>query len=132
MTFEECIQSIHEGSVINFKEYSLDRRERRHLSFGIEMGIVRRVFEAGEQLNRETLEEYYGTELEDVDYQQLSVMNCPRLAVQVGLNPDNSIAIKVLILNKDFYNTKLQEIEVTNEAIMNLEEPNYLLAQKGW
>lgn len=132
MTFEECIQSIHEGSVIDFQEYSMDRYEKKHLSLSISGGIVQRVFQANEELSRDVLEQYYGTELEDQDYLQLSQMNCPRIVVSLGLNTENEMDIKILIVTKDFYDTELQKITVTNEIDpMNLTEPNYVLAQQG-
>lgn len=134
MTFEECIQQIHEGSVIDFQEYSMDRHERKHLSLEISGAVVQKVFPANEKLSRETLERYYGTELDDQNYMQLSQMNCPRLVVSLGIKENNVMDIKILVLVKDFYDTKLQMIKVTNEIDpMNIiTEPNYVLAQKGW
>lgn len=135
MTFEECIQSIHEGSVIDFQEYYMDRHEKKHLSLEILGAMVQRVFAADEELSRETLEQYYGTELSDQDYLQLSRMNCPRIVVALGVKEDNTMDIKILTVIKDFYKTELQKITVTNEVDpMNLmAEPNYLLSQqRGW
>lgn len=133
MTFEEKISQIHEGSVIDFKEYTLDRHERRHLSLEIDGGVVSKIFNANETLSRDTLEQYYGTELEEQDYLQLSCMNCPRLVISLGLNENNEMNIKILVLNKDFYITKLQEITITNELEpQNLIEPNYMMMQGGW
>ena len=132
LSFEECIESIHAGSVISFREYVLDRHERKQLSLSISDGVVQTVFPANQQLSRETLEQYYGIELDDVDYLQLSQMNCPRVVINLGLNQNNEIDIKILVLNKDFYNTGLQEITVTNELNLSESEPIYLQAQKGW
>jgi len=135
MTFDECVQSIHEGSVVDFKEYTLDRHERKRLSLGISGALVQRVFQANETLSREVLEEYYGTELEDIDYLQLSTMNCPRFVLSLGINREGNVDIKIIILNKDFYTTGLQELTVTNEVDpqnLSQDEPNYLAAQRGW
>lgn len=135
MTFDECVQSIHEGSVVDFKEYTLDRHERKRLSLGISGALVQRVFQANETLSREILEEYYGTELEDIDYLQLSTMNCPRFVLSLGINREGSVDIKIIILNKDFYTTGLQELTVTNEVDpqnLSQDEPNYLASQRGW
>ena len=131
MNFEECIQSLHEGSVITFKEYTLNRHEKKQLTLEIDDGVVQTVFPANERLSRETLEQYYGTELDDVDYLQLSLMNCPRVVVGLGLNQNNELNIKILVLNKDFYNTGLQEITITNE-LSSTHEPNYLQSQGLW
>lgn len=131
VAFEECIQSIKEGSVVSFKEYTLDRHEQKHLSLSIEGAVVQRVFQANENLNRDTLVEYYGEDLSDTDYLQLSCMNCPRVALGLGLDEDGQLKIKVVILNKDFYTMGSQEITVINESQI-AEEPNYFKAQKGW
>lgn len=134
MTFDECVQSIRKGSVISFKEYTLDRHERKHLSLDIEGAVIQEVFPANETLSREVLEQYYGTELAEQDYLQLSCMNCPRFVVSLGISEENVMNIKILVLNRDFYNMGHQEITVTNElAPENLEyEPNYVMAQRGW
>lgn len=135
MTFDECVQSIHKGSVVSFKEYSLDRHERKHLSLSIDGAVVHEVFPANEKLSRDVLEQYYGEELEEQDYLQLSQMNCPRVVLNLGMSEDNSsMNIKIIVLNSDFYSTGLQEVSVTNSINPNnLEyEPNYFLAQKGW
>lgn len=133
MTFEECIQSLREGSVITYKEYTYDRHQRKKLSLSIEDGIVQTVFPANETLSREVLEQYYGKELEDMEYLQLATMNCPRVVVGLGLNENNEMNVKILILNKDFYDMGLQELTITNELdLQNLVEPNYMMIQGGW
>lgn len=134
MTFDECIQSIHKGSVISFKEYTLDRHERKHLALNIEGAVVQEVFPANEALPREVLEQFYGTELAEQDYLQLSCMNCPRFVVSLGISEENVMDIKILVLNRDFYNMGHQEIAITNEiAPENIAtEPNYVaMVQKG-
>lgn len=130
MDFESCVNCLHEGSVINFREYTLDRHERRKLTLAIDYGVVQAVIPANQRLNLETLEQYYGKDLDTVDYLQLSQMNCPRVVVGLGLNSNNQLDIKILMLNKDFYDSGLQEIEVINEV--HTSEPIYLQAQRGW
>ena len=135
MTFDECVQSIRKGSVISFKEYTLDRHERKRLSLNIDGAIVQEVFPANETLSREVLEQYYGTELEEQDYLQLSCMNCPRFVVSLGISEENVMNIKILILNRDFFNMGHQEVTVTNElSPENMAyEPNYVaMTQGGW
>ena len=135
MTYEECVASIEEGTVVTFREYSLDRHEKRHLTLEIKDSIVYKVLAAGAELSRETLEEVYGTELDDIDYLQLSCMNCPRFVLSLGVNGSGELDVKVVTLNKDYYNMHLQEIEILNKVDSNnLAEPNYLLFQnqRGW
>lgn len=135
MTFDECVQSIRKGSVISFKEYTLDRHERKRLSLNIDGAIVQEVFPANETLSREVLEQYYGTELDEQDYLQLSCMNCPRFVVSLGISEENVMDIKILILNRDFFNMGHQEVTVTNELLPETMayEPNYVaMTQGGW
>ena len=128
MRFDECIQLVHKGSVINFKEYTLNRHERKVLTLEINDGVVQEVFPANTKLNREVLEKYYGDGLDETDYLQLSQVNCPRIVVGLGLNQNNEMDVKILILNKDFYNMGLQELEVTNEVNIS-NEPNFFQFQ---
>lgn len=133
MTYEKCVSEIHEGSVINFKEYSLDRKEKRHLSLEIDSGMVQRVFQPNEQLSVDTLQQYYGEELEDTVYLQLSQMNCLRVVVILGVETDGTQDIKILQIVKDFVSTGLQQVEVINQMSPEaFYEPNYVEAQKGW
>lgn len=133
MLYDELTNSVREGSVISFKEYTLDRHERRHISIQIDDAVVYRVIPTNKQLSREELEELYGTELDDIDYQQLSCMNCIRFVLNLGVQQDGSMDIKIIVVNKYFYETKLQEVELLSEIDSeNLYEPNYLAAQKFW
>lgn len=119
MNFEETINQIQQGSVVDFKEYTLDRHEVRKLTLQVTGAVVQTVFQANEKLSRDTLERYYGTELDEIDYLQLSQMNCPRVVVSLGISNSNVMNIKILILNKDYFKTNLQEITVTNEYNIN-------------
>lgn len=133
MTFKECVDSIHEGSVISFKEYTYDRHERKKMAMSVNDVVVSAVLPANETIPRDTLVQYYGDELDDLTYMQLATMNCPRIVVNLGINQNNEMDIKVLVLNQDFYDMGLQEVEITNEVDPNnLVEPNYVLAQGGW
>ena len=134
MTFKECVEQIRERSVIDFKEYELDRHERRKLTLQLDGAVVQKIFQANEKLPRDVLEQYYGEELDEQDYLQLSEMNCPRIVVSLGVDENNNVMnIKVLVLNQDFYNTRLQELTITNELdLNNMYEPSYVQAQRGW
>lgn len=117
MTFDECVESIHKNSVITFREYNLDRHEHKHLALEISNAVVQEVIPAGESLDRIKLEKLYGEGLDEVDYLQLSTMNCPRIVVSVGLDEDNQLKLQAITLNKDFYNLGVQTLDVMNELI---------------
>ena len=117
MTFDECVRSIHKNSVITFREYNIDRHEHKHLSLEIDSAVVQYVIPAGESIDREKLEKLYGEGLDEVDYLQLSTMNCPRIVVGVGLDDNNQLKLQAITLNKDFYNLGIQTIDVMNELI---------------
>ena len=55
MTYEECIDTIQEGSVVDFREYRLDRHEKRRLTLSIEDAVVKDIFPPGEPFSRDTL-----------------------------------------------------------------------------
>lgn len=131
MTYEECVEQIREGSVIEFKEYTLDRHERRHLAMHIEQTVVYKILPQNVTISREVLEEIYGTDLETEDYLQLSCMNCQRYVLSLGINSDGEMDIKVICLNKDYYNTGLQEVIVSN-SFTSVDEPNYFLANQNF
>lgn len=132
MLFDQITQLVHDGSVVTFCEYGLDRHEKKTLSIRIEDAVVQEVIPPNKQLSRDELERIYGDNLDDIDYLQLSCLNCPRLVLGLGINDRGEMDVKVVVLNKDFYNTGLQTLDVTNEINTNNQEPNYILAQRGW
>lgn len=121
MTYTQVIDTLTPGAVISFKEYALDRRERRKLKLDIENAVVHAVIPANESLSRSQLEEYYGADLSDLDYTQLSMVNCFRIVLLLKVDEDGNSIYKPLLINQDFYNSGLQEIEiiagVTSEPI---------------
>ena len=128
--FDKLISSIKESSVVSYKEYELDRHERKKEVLYIEDSIVQAVFPANKPLDRVTLETYYGKDISDMEAMSLSVVNCPRIVLGLGVNKYNELDIKVVTLNQDFFNLGLQELTVTNELNpVNLDEPNYLFFQ---
>lgn len=131
MTYEECVEQIREGSVIEFNEYTLDRHERKHLAMHIEPTVVYKILPQNVTIGREVLEEIYGTDLETEDYLQLSCINCQRYVLSLGINSDGEMDIKVICLNKDYYNTGLQEI-IVSKSFTNVDEPNYFLANQNF
>ena len=116
--------SIHSGSVIKFKEYSLDRHERKKLSLEIDGAVVQDIIGANQPISKDLMVRYYGEGLDDTTYLQLSSVNCMRVVLIVGNTEDNQPIYKVILFNQDFYNLGLQEIEVINEVSLN--EPNYV------
>lgn len=133
MKYEECLQQLQEGSVVTFREYVFDRHQRRKLSMEIQDGIVKEVWKANQTLPRDVLTTYYGEELEDITYMQLATSSDLRIVISLGVDVNGVENVKIVTVNKDFYNTGLQELEVTNEAnLSNLNEPNYILMNGGW
>lgn len=132
MTYDEVISDIREGSIITYKEYTLDRHERKRETLEIEGAVVQRVFNSNEKLDRATLEKYYGYGLSDIEYLQLSQMNCPRIVLGLGLNTKGELEVKIILLNRDYYNLGLQVLEVTNalESGITETEPNYFEFQR--
>lgn len=125
MTFEETVKSLKVGDVIDFKEYTLNRHERKIMTLHIEGGIIQDILQADVKLDRDTLEKYYGDELDTEDYLQLALMNCPRVVISLGLNERNEMDIKIITLNKDFFNMGLQVIETISRS-GDISEPNYM------
>ena len=131
MTLKEVMSQIVVGSVINFKEYVLDRHEKRILNISIEGSIVQEVIQSNTQLDRSQLENYYGTGLSDVDYLQLSSVPCPRLILNLGMNEQHQTNIKIITLSDDFIRMGLQVVEVTSEVSLS-EAPSYMSAMNLW
>ena len=128
--FDNLVNSIKEGSVVSYREFTLDRHERKKEVLCIEDSIVQAVFPANVSLDRATLEMYYGKDISDMEAMALSIVNCPRIVLGLGVNSYNELDIKVITLNQDFFNLGLQELIVTNELDpVNLDEPNYLFFQ---
>lgn len=118
-SYENVISKIAVGTVINFKEYILDRRERKRLSVDIREATVQEVIPANQPMSRDLLLKYYGEELDDIVYLQLSIVNCLRIVLIVDVGEDNQPIHKVISLNKDFYNASLQQLE-----ILGINAPN--------
>lgn len=131
MTLNEVMSQIAAGSVVNFKEYVLDRHEKRILNISIEGSVVQEIIQPNKQLDRSQLERYYGEGLSDVDYLQLSSMSCPRLILNLGMNEHHQTNIKIITLNDDFIRMGLQVVEVTSEVSLS-EAPSYMSAMNMW
>mgnify|MGYP007070189665 CR=1 FL=1 len=128
-TYEQLLARIVKGSVISFREYNLGRNEKKHLVFSIENTLVHDIIPANVALSRTILEEYYGQDLADQDYLQLSSINCARIVLFIENGENDKPRYKPLLFNKDYYLQGLQELEVING--MNEDEPNYLNSLYG-
>ena len=123
ISYSDVLSQVMKGSVITFKEYSLDMQGRKHLALEIEDSLVHDIVPANIPLSKEMLEEYYGSDLSAQDYLQLSSINCVRIILLIATN-NNHPVYKPILFNRDYYEQGLQEINVINEAIAN--EPIYV------
>lgn len=129
--FDELIPKLKKGTMISFKEYNLDRHERKKLTIGLDNVVIAECYPSNYTINREELISIYGEGLSDMDYLILSTNICPRYLVNLGINKEGKMDVKMISLNKDFVNMGFQEVVVVGDLISN-EEPNYTLAQRGW
>ena len=121
MTYEDISLYLQTGSVITFREYLLDRHERKKLNLEIENVVVHDIIPEGKALNREELETYYGEGLDDVDYQQLSCMNCLRVVLILEIGENDQPVYKTISIIRDFVKTGLQEVEMLYGATQEVE-----------
>lgn len=124
ISYNELLSQIIKGSVISFKEYSLDMYGKKHLAFEIENSLVQDIIPANNSLSKEILEEYYGSNLSPQDYLQLSSVNCVRFILLIKIDENNHPVYKPILFNKDYYEQGLQEIKIINGVIQN--EPIYI------
>lgn len=122
MTYSQLIETITPSAVISFKEYELDRHERKKLKLSIENALVHAVIPANEPIPRRLLEDYYGENLSNRDYIQLSLDSCFRIVLLMGIGEDGLPMYMPLSINQDFYELGLQEVEILQVAT---SEPIY-------
>lgn len=124
--FNQLTTYLLPDSMITFTEFTLDRHEKKRMTLQIKDAIVHELIPSNQKLSREELELYYGEGLEDIDYLQLSSMNCLRIVLRVGINELEQPVFKVISISRDFYNDGLQELEIMGAEIKT--EPNYFLS----
>jgi len=124
--FNQLTTYLLPDSMITFTEFTLDRHEKKRMTLQIKDAIVHELIPSNQKLSREELELYYGEGLEDIDYLQLSSMNCLRIVLRVGINELEQPVFKVISISKDFYDDGLQELEIMGAEIKT--EPNYFLS----
>lgn len=141
MDYDTLIKNMKPGKTITFREYTLDRHERKHESVFIENGIIRDCFPGGEVINLDRMKEIWGEDLEIDDYRALSICMSPRFLVSVGTDEDGNDMVKMLTINQYFYETGQQEVTikgmetdvVTPHKVRKVnEEPNYLEAMRAF
>lgn len=124
--FNQLTTCLLPDSMITFTEFTLDRHEKKRMTLQIKDAIVHEIILSNQKLSREELELYYGEGLEDIDYLQLSSMNCLRIVLRVGINELEQPVFKVISISRDFYDDGLQELEIMGAEIKT--EPNYFLS----
>jgi len=124
--FNQLTTYLLPESMITFTEFTLDRHEKKRMTLQIKDAIVHELILSNQKLSREELELYYGEGLEDIDYLQLSSMNCLRIVLRVGINELEQPVFKVISISRDFYDDGLQELEIMGAEIKT--EPNYFLS----
>lgn len=124
--FNQLTTCLLPDSMITFTEFTLDRHEKKRMTLQIKDAIVHEIIQSNQKLSREELELYYGEGLEDIDYLQLSSMNCLRIVLRVGINELEQPVFKVISISRDFYDEGLQELEIMGAEIKT--EPNYFLS----
>lgn len=124
--FNQLTTCLLPDSMITFTEFTLDRHEKKRMTLQIKDAIVHELIPSNQKLSREELELYYGEGLEDIDYLQLSSMNCLRIILRIGINELEQPVFKVISISRDFYDDGLQELEIMGAEIKT--EPNYFLS----
>lgn len=122
ISYHQLISQIVPGSTLTLREYTYRRGERR-LTLTIENSLVHDIIPANVHVGREQLEQYYGSDLEDMDYLQLSSVNCLRVVLLIRVDENSNPIYKPIFINQDFYEAGLQEVELINSATP--EEPVY-------
>lgn len=112
MTLDEVTQRCPVGSVVSFREWSLDRRERRSLSLSIDHAQVHEVIPPMAKVGRAHLGELYGEGLPDVAYEQLSQLHDLRLVLSLGMTVSGRLDLRVVQLNEYYLAEGLQEVIV--------------------
>ena len=128
LDYLDILTKLKPGVIINFREYSLNFRQKKHLSLNIENSIIKEVIPAKQTVDRSSLEEWYGKSLTNKAYLQLACMNCFRiiLTVESDVSPygDIDLKYKPIIFSQDLYETDFQELEIVYDSTIT-SEPIY-------
>lgn len=104
------IESLSVGTIVTYRDYTLDRHERKHLSSEFANLPIESIIPAGTALNRETLEIYLGKDLENEVYLANSVSNNHRLVLKYTDVSTGKETYYMVSLNPYFMSTKQQEL----------------------
>lgn len=124
VTYEK-INNIPLKSVVTFREYSLDRNEKRILHNEV-IGELSSIIYPGEGLDIQMIELYYP----DVDqeyYPVFSVKTFYRLVLVTGTNRFGLPKYQVIDLNQYYMNVRLQTVEYDESVKPVIETPSQLL-----
>ena len=125
MTYRELINQLKPTMLINFREYSLNFRGIKHMTLNIESSVIEEVIPANQSIGRSKLEIWYGNDLSNKDYLQLSTMNCFRIILIVGVDEFNKPQYKPIVINQDLFETGFQEVDILLVST-SVEEPIYV------
>lgn len=109
VSYEE-LETLPVGTIVIYRDYTLDRHERKHMSSEFANLPVECVIPAGTALNRDVLELYLGKELEDEVYLASSISNNHRLVLKYSDSQTGKETYYMVNLNPYFMDTQQQEL----------------------
>lgn len=122
-SYDRLLPYLQVGVVLNFQEFTLNRREKKKLSLDTQRVVIHEVIPPNHPLDKALMMKYYGDSLADKDYLQLSMVNCLRIVVINGVDEESQPIYQVLSINRDFYNMGLQTVDILSPV--TLPEPVY-------
>lgn len=117
--YSQLITQIVPGVTLTLREYTI-RRNTRRLTLAIENSLVHDIIPANVPLSRDQLEQYYGEQLSEMDYLQLSSVNCFRVVLLTQVDEHNNPVYKPVFINQDYYESGLQEVEIISGAFTDV------------
>ena len=104
------IENLSVGTIVTYRDYTLDRHERKHLSSEFANLPIESIIPAGTALNREILEVYLSKNLENEVYLVNSVSNNHRLVLRYTDASNGKETYYIVSLNPYFMSTNQQEL----------------------
>ena len=117
--------SIPLKSTLHFKEYMLDRREKKQLCNEID-GELLTVVSPEDRLNSDLIREYY-PDFPESDYPSLSHSPFIRLVVRIGMNKLGIPVYHTITLNEYYMSVGLQTLEYEDSVEYKPILPNQIL-----
>ena len=118
LSYDE-IQEIPADSEIEFKEYGLDRNEKKFEKISIK-GKLKAIILPNIPIGSTELKIYYQN-ITDSDFVALSVSPNIRLVIQVGEDKFHIPIFRVISINNYFISIQLQEVKLSQEEVQNQE-----------